>query len=136
MTNVSKPDITINIFVGSLYIVERPYLRAVAKALLVKQGITKAQVDISIVGARKIKMLNESKLQHEGSTDVLSFPQHERHDLNDFPLPEGVAPHLGDIVICYPEAVKAARRYGKLVDEQLGFFVEHGLMHLLGYHHD
>lgn len=83
-----------------------------------------------------MKELNESKLHHEGTTDVLSFPQHERHQLDDFPLPAEIPPHLGDIVICYPVAVKAAQRYGKMVDEQIGFFLEHGLMHLLGYHHD
>jgi probable rRNA maturation factor len=51
-------------------------------------------------------------------------------------LPEDVPPHLGDIVISFPEAVRAAKRFGKLVDKQICFYLEHGLMHLLGYHHD
>jgi probable rRNA maturation factor len=89
-----------------------------------------------VVGARKIKLLNESKLHHMGSTDVLSFPQHEKHQLNDFPLPPEMPPHLGDIVISYPEAINTARKFGKLVDDQVSFYLEHGLMHLLGYHHD
>jgi probable rRNA maturation factor len=50
-------------------------------------------------------------------------------------MPEGMAPHLGDIVISFPAAVDNARRFGKKVDDQICFFVEHGLMHLLGYHH-
>lgn len=128
--------IEINLFVGSRYPVNRRLLRDVAKKLLLEHGIESAQVDISIVGQRKIKELNESRLKHEGATDVLSFPQHERNQLDDFPMPEGVATHLGDIVISFPEAVKTARKYGKMVDNQLCFYLEHGLMHLLGYHHD
>lgn len=104
-------------------------------AILTENKVEHIQVDISIVGTRKIKVLNESQLQHEGTTDVLSFPQHERHQYNDFPMPEGIPPHLGDIVISFPAAVENARKFGKKVDDQICFFVEHGLMHLLGYHH-
>ena len=34
------------------------------------------------------------------------------------------------------EAVKEARKLGKMVDAQICFLVEHGLLHLLGFHHD
>lgn len=128
--------ILVNLYVGSRYPIDRKRVRAAVHKALERQGVSHAQVDISVVGSRKIKELNESKLQHEGTTDVLSFPQHERHQLDDFPLPEEIPPHLGDIVVSFPEAVKTARRFGKMVDDQLIFYVEHGLMHLLGYHHD
>lgn len=127
--------IWVHLFVQSRYLVDRKKVRAAVEKVLLENRITSAQVDISIVGARKIKELNESKLKHEGTTDVLSFPQHERHQLDDFPLPEGFPPHLGDIVVSYPEAIVHARKFGKRVDDQICFFVEHGLMHLLGYHH-
>lgn len=127
--------ILVNLFVQSRYPVDRKMVRQRALTVLTENHLVDAQVDISIVGTRKIKALNESELKHEGTTDVLSFPQHERHNLNDFPMPEGMAPHLGDIVISFPAAVENARRFGKKVDDQICFFVEHGLMHLLGYHH-
>jgi probable rRNA maturation factor len=126
----------INLKIGSRYPVDRKKIRAAAKKVLEENNITHAQVDISVVGKRKIKELNESKLKHEGTTDVLSFPQHEKDNLYDFPLPEGIPPHLGDIVISFPEAVQTARKYGKLVDNQICFYLQHGMMHLLGYHHD
>jgi len=125
-----------NLFVGSRYPVNRKKIRATVKRVFEEHGLSHAQVDVSIVGQRKITVLNESKLQHDGSTDVLSFPQHEKHQLNDFPLPEGVPPHLGDVIISFPEAVSAAKRFGKMVDDQICFYLEHGLMHLMGYHHD
>lgn len=128
--------IQVNFFIGSRYPVQRSLLRETVERVLKENNITHAQVDVSIVGSRKITTLNESKLQHTGETDVLSFPQHERHELNDFPLPADVPPHLGDIVISFPESVRMAKRYGKLVDNQICFYLEHGLMHLLGFHHD
>lgn len=128
--------IQVNFFIGSRYPVKRALLRETVERVLKDNNITHAQVDVSIVGSRKITTLNESKLQHSGETDVLSFPQHERHQLNDFPLPADVPPHLGDIVISFPESVRMAKRYGKMVDAQICFYLEHGLMHLLGFHHD
>ena len=128
--------ILINLFVGSRFPVNRKKLREEIKRVLSEHKVDHAQVDISVVGSRKIKELNESQLKHEGKTDVLSFPQHEKHNLNDFPLPEGFPPHLGDIVVSFPEAVKTAKRFGKRVDDQLCFYIEHGLLHLLGYHHE
>lgn len=128
--------IQINLFVGSRYPINRRQIRATAKRVLKEHKIDRAQIDISIVGSRRIKKLNESELQHDGTTDVLSFPQHEKKQLNDFPLPEGIPPHLGDVVISFPMAVQTARRYGKLVDDQLSFYLEHGMLHLLGYHHE
>lgn len=125
-----------NLHIGSRFPVGRSILRKTVEKVLTQHGITDAQVEVAVVGQRKMKELNEGMMKHEGVTDVLSFPQHERHQLNDFPLPAGLPPVLGDVVICFPVAVETARRYGKRVDEQLAFYLEHGLMHLLGYHHD
>jgi probable rRNA maturation factor len=128
--------ITINLYVGSRFPIDRKKLRRKAEKVLGENKVEHAQIDVSVVGKRKIKELNESELKHAGETDVLSFPQHEKGKLHDFPLPEGIPPHLGDIVISFPEAVKSAKKYGKLVDDQICFYLEHGILHLLGYHHD
>ncbi|PIR59444.1 MAG: rRNA maturation RNase YbeY [Candidatus Pacebacteria bacterium CG10_big_fil_rev_8_21_14_0_10_56_10] len=128
--------ITVNLYVGSRYPVDRAKLRAKARQVLTERGISHAQLDVSVVGARKMRMLNEEKLNHQGATDVLSFPQHQKDQLADFPMPAGIPPHLGDVVVSFPEAIKTARRFGKRVDDQLCFYLEHGLLHLLGYHHD
>ncbi|MBU0576225.1 rRNA maturation RNase YbeY [Patescibacteria group bacterium] len=128
--------IIINLFVGSRYPIDRKKIRNRVKDVLQKNKIEEAQVDVSVVGQRKIKELNEKKLHHQGVTDVLSFPQCDKDQPNDFPLPTNMPPHLGDVVICFPEAVRTAKRYGKMVDEQICLYLEHGLMHLLGYHHE
>ena len=128
--------LTINFTIGSRYLVNRSFLRQAAQELLLTQGLDHVQVDVTIVGERKMKALNEDVVGHQGVTDVLSFPHHEKNELNDFPLPAGIPPILGEIVICYPVAVTQARKRGKLVDEQVRFYLEHGLMHLLGHHHN
>jgi probable rRNA maturation factor len=127
--------IKVNFNVSSRYGVNRKKLRQKATEILKEHKLDNAQLDVWIVGKRKIKELNEKHLKHKGTTDVLSFPQHEKEKLSDFPLPEGEPTHLGEVVISFPAAVEAAKRYGKMVDDQLSFYLEHGLMHLLGYHH-
>ncbi len=38
------------------------------------------------------------------------------------------------MVVCYPEAVEEAKKENLTLDEKIWQLVEHGLMHLLGYH--
>ncbi|MBU1033735.1 rRNA maturation RNase YbeY [Patescibacteria group bacterium] len=128
--------IKVNLFVGSRYPVNRHKIKETVEKVLTEHNISSAQVDVSIVGARKITTLNEKYLKHQGPTDVLSFPQHDKGQLEDVPMPEGEVVHLGDIVISFPEAVRMAKRFGKMVDQQICFYLEHALLHLLGYHHD
>lgn len=125
-----------NLFIGSRYPVSRKQIKATVERVLQDHRLDQVQVDISIVGVRKITTLNQKYLRHDGPTDVLSFPHHDKGQLHDVPLPEGELVHLGDIVISFPEAVRTAKRFGKLVDAQICFYLEHALLHLLGYHHD
>lgn len=128
--------IQINLYIGSRYPVNRGKLRSFARDFLLTHHINNAQVDISVVGVRKITALNEKQLGYAEKTDVLSFPLHPKQKLDDFPLPSGIPPHLGDVVISFPEAISQAKKLGRLVDDQLCYYLEHGLLHLLGYHHE
>lgn len=127
--------ITINFIVGSRFLLNRRLLRARARLFLEAHGLDNVTADVHIVGARKIKELNEEIVKHQGTTDVLSFPQCDPSE-EKFVQPDDLPRHLGDIAIYYGEAIKIAKKRGKLVDEQLWFYLEHGLLHLLGYHHD
>ncbi|MDR0463000.1 MAG: rRNA maturation RNase YbeY [Pseudomonadales bacterium] len=127
--------ISVNFIVGSRFLLDRRLLRDRTRAFLKTHGLDNVTVDVHIVGARKIKQLNEQVVGHEGTTDVLSFPQYDPQE-KKFVQPDNLPRHLGDVVIYYGEAIKIAKKRGKLVDEQLWFYLEHGLLHLLGYHHD
>ena len=144
--------ILVNLTVGSRYLINRKKIRKFVADFLRSQNRDGLQVNINIVGERKIKELNEKYLKHEGITDVLSFPQYDKGSGADYestlePIPqmnkEGtfVSPpsevkQLGDIVVCYPEVIRQAMKRGKMVDDHICSLVEHGLLHLLGIHHE
>jgi len=88
-----------------------------------------AEVCVAIVGTRKMAALHQKYQNLAGPTDVLSFP------LEGVQYPDLVV-RLGDVVVCYPVAVKEAGMKNKLVDDEIARLVEHGCLHLLGIHHD
>lgn len=127
--------IKINFNIPPDFQVDQRALQRRAEQVLTDYLVDEVQFDLSIVDVAQMTTLNEQWLHHSGSTDVLSFPQGTIKE-NDFPLLPDQLRHLGEIVICYPVAVAAAQKRGKLVTAQLEFYLEHGLMHLLGYHHE
>ena len=125
--------IKILIIADSRYPVDRKSIRKKTKQVLKSNGLMEAvEVSISFVGDRKMKQLNKKYRKKEGTTDVLSFSLIE----GKVPFPESDTLFLGDIVISYPQARKQAGQYNLLVDEEINKLVEHGLLHLLGIHHD
>ncbi len=104
-------------------------------SVLQEYEIDNVQLDLSLVNHTTIIEYNEKYLHHQGKTDVLSFPHHTAEERDDVPLPPGELLHLGEIMICLEVAEKAATDSGRSLTDQLCFYTEHGLMHLLGYHH-
>ena len=121
--------ISVLIISESRYLVSRDKIRQAIKSLLVSERLNDVEVSISIVGARKIRKLNRQWRQIDKETDVLSFPLEEARDITG-------TLRLGDIVVCYPVAIKQAQTENKLVDDKINELVEHGLRHLLGQHHE
>ena len=72
---------------------------------------------------------------------MLSFPQLEMQPgqalsevCDDFDLVDGRV-LLGDVVLCYPKALKQAIEYGHSFKREIGFLTVHSILHLLGYDH-
>ncbi|HAU98863.1 MAG: putative rRNA maturation factor [Microgenomates group bacterium GW2011_GWF2_45_18] len=129
----------ISIKVGSRYRVDRKKIRSSVEKVLSEHARVECVVSVSIVGERRMRELHTQYMQDPTITDVLSFPQYDPTQLDkNFPLLVVNDPItvLGDIVVCFPEAVREARKLGKMVDDQICFLVEHGMLHLLGFHHD
>ncbi len=117
----------------SRYPVDRKRIRRQAIKVLKNRGVTAdTEVSILFVGDRKMKQLNKKYRGKEETTDVLSFSQTEGKEL--FPVRQRLC--LGDVVISFPQARKQAGQYNILVDEEIAKLVEHGLLHLLGIHHE
>ena len=92
---------------------------ALARDVLVAEGVGAGELGLAFVGPEEIRALKAEHLGIDEATDVLSFPIDGRED-----VPDGVPRALGDIVLC-PQVVGEAWREPLV----------HGLLHLLGYDH-
>ena len=130
--------VTCRIYSRPGYKFDRERVREEIEKTIRQQGQTEnTEVDVFVVGKRKMKQLHEQYMETAEATDVLSFPLNEEANGVKFvPAPDGVI-RLGDIVICYPvAAVQAKTRQDKSVNEEMAFLAGHGCLHLLGVHHE
>ncbi len=91
--------------------------------------ITDAELGITLVAAPEMTRLNETFLQHEGSTDVITFDHHQRETRNPAP---GTGIH-GELFVCVEEAVLQARRFRTTWQSEVVRYIVHGVLHLLGH---
>ncbi len=126
-------SLKISIYVESRYKVNRKKIKSAIASVLQENNIqSPVEVSVAIVGDRKMTKLNKEYRSKEGTTNILSFPLAEGEQTH---LPGDVT-HLGDIVISYPMIIKEASEMEMLVDERVDELVRHGMLHLLGLHHE
>ena len=102
---------------------------------LTKSGIVSdADVSVAIVGETKMLELGKKYLKDKKLHNVLSFVPGEVKGGFVYP-PDGKI-HLGEIIVCYPQAVKEAKEENVLIDERVYELIEHGALHLMGIHHE
>lgn len=137
--------INVNIKSSSRYPIRRKEIKATIADVLQKMNVfEEVEVDIEIVGDRKMTQLHLEFMNEPGTTDVLSFPLHENYIFNrdkinnkkEFvDLPDKKL-RLGSIIVSYPQARKQANDHNLMVDQEIVRLVEHGMLHLLGIHHE
>ncbi|TRZ53111.1 rRNA maturation RNase YbeY [bacterium] len=124
----------LDIAADSRYSFDRKRVREALVKTLEEQDMFKGvvKISLSVVGERKIRELEKQYFGEDKVTDVLSFPLKEGEEMpEDF---DGIS--LGDIVVCYPQAKRQALQWNRIMDEEIEFLACHGLLHLLGIHHD
>lgn len=97
-------------------------LRKAVRAALAGSEIRKAKICIAVVDDATIARLNKQFLDHDGPTDVLSFPMEER--------PGWVE---AEVVVSAETAQREAAGYGWGPHDELLLYVVHGVLHLAGY---
>jgi rRNA maturation RNase YbeY len=134
----------------------RQQVRAVETALLRRLTLrllkehfrpTNYEVGLHLIGASEMAQLNESFLQHKGSTDVITFD----YSSEEFRVPRSAfqvgggeqkleprnsklqTPIHGEIFVCLDDAVAQAREFGTTWQSELVRYVLHGLLHLHGH---
>ena len=85
-------------------------------------------VSISIVDDAAIRKLNKKHRGKDEPTDVLSFDINEDDGEGNY--------YLGDVVVNREQAARQAEEYENSVEKEVAELVEHGVLHLLGVHHD
>lgn len=111
-------------------------------------NIQSFELAVHLVGAKEMAQVNWNFLQHEGSTDVITFDHSElvgadvrRLSKSDAaPTKGSESPHVdscralsGELFVCVDDAVKQAREFRTTWQSELARYVIHGLLHLCGH---
>ena len=106
-----------------LVVLDYPRLKDCARAVLAGEQIKEAKIVLAFVDDATIASLNKRFLDHEGPTDVMTFP-----------YSGAKARKLeGEVVIGVEVAQRESAERGHDVNTELCLYVIHGTLHLCGY---
>lgn len=103
------------------------------------------EVSVTLVSEEEICQMNAEFRNKDTVTDVLSFPLIDYeipgnfshiHHMGLFYNHDTVSAMLGDIVICYEQALIQANAYGHSPERELAFLTVHSMLHLFGFDHE
>jgi rRNA maturation RNase YbeY len=104
-------------------------LKQIAVELFAELKITEAELGINIVTAEEMAKVNWQFLQHEGSTDVITF-SYEKPEAGS---QKSELKLHGELFICVDEAVLQAKEFKTSWQSEVVRYVVHGILHLLGH---
>lgn len=82
------------------------------------------ELGIMLVDTEEMTSVNETFLQHQGSTDVITFDHSEIDNPTDL---------HGELYVCVDEAQLAAPRFRSTWQDELVRYCIHGFLHLQGH---
>jgi probable rRNA maturation factor len=103
-------------------------LRKLVARTLDLLGSPPADLRILVVGDAEMARWNERFMGHEGTTNVISFPEDE-------PAEGETVRVAGDILLSAPTCLSQTEGWAGTPEERVLFFILHGTLHLLGYDH-
>jgi probable rRNA maturation factor len=109
--------------------INAPLLKKVTVALLTKLEIMDAEFGMTLLAAPEMTRVNETFLNHVGSTDVITFDHCELKTQNS----KLKTILHGELFICVDEAVLHARRFKTTWQAEVVRYLVHGVLHLLGH---
>ncbi|MCX7876286.1 MAG: rRNA maturation RNase YbeY [Melioribacteraceae bacterium] len=78
--------------------------------------------ELNFVNSETISEINKKFLNHNGSTDIITFNYSEEKYRFD-----------AEIFISIPDAIENSKKYKVKSDNEIGRLIIHGVLHLLGY---
>ena len=114
----------VNLISSSRYRLDRSRLRKLVSEILTEKGLPDSLlVNLVFVGRNKMKKLSETYKKENEALPVLSFTYDEKNKDGEV--------LLGEIVVCYPQAVLLAAERNRKVEETIMTLVKHGIENLL-----
>ena len=111
------------------HVVNESAVRSAAEATLVDQNVQDCEISVMLTDDSQIQKLNSDYRQTDKPTDVLAFAMREGIDGKLH------SELLGDVIISLATAKRQADENDYTLDAELARLTVHGVLHLLGYHH-
>ena len=113
---------------------QKALIKNIARLTLIYEQVNpNAIIDVTIVDNDQIQTINKNHRDKDSATDVLSFPMINFEQGEQIPQKENYL--LGDIVFSIEKAKSQAKDYNHSIEREMGFFIAHSMLHLLGYDH-
>ncbi|MBI4009101.1 rRNA maturation RNase YbeY [Candidatus Roizmanbacteria bacterium] len=114
----------LNIVTSSRYKINRKLIKTKGDELMKKYNIhSNAVLNIIFVGKKKMKSIAAKYKNEDVALPVLSFSYLDNPNKN-----EAV---IGEVIICYPQAILLAAEREKRVDDMLMKLITHGVENIL-----
>ncbi|QDV13038.1 Endoribonuclease YbeY [Rosistilla oblonga] len=101
--------------------IDRPALESAVRLVAETYGICRGEVSIAIVDDDNMQRLNNQFLQHDYTTDCLSFVYDESEDSIS-----------GELILCADYAQREAAEFEWQPESELLLYAVHGMLHLMG----
>lgn len=93
-------------------------------------GLANYELTIHLISAKSMATMNQRYLQHEGSTDVITFDYREGYAEMSHDQKQDL---WGEVFISVEDAVRQALEFDTTWKEELVRYIIHGVLHLRGY---
>jgi probable rRNA maturation factor len=119
-------------------------LKQIVSELFAELEIAEAELGVNLVAVPEMTLVNETFLQHEGSTDVITFDYGsvvgQASSLSCSPKKNTqnrleACPTIlhGELFVCVDEAILQAKKFGVNWQSEVVRYIVHGVLHLLGH---
>jgi probable rRNA maturation factor len=104
-------------------------LKQIVCDLFAELEFSEAELGVNLVDAREMALVNETFLQHEGPTDVITF-DHRNCEVQSAKCEVEIH---GELFICVDVAIRQAKEFKSSWQAEIVRYVVHGVLHLLGH---
>jgi rRNA maturation RNase YbeY len=113
----------INIYSSARYTINKKIIKTYTQELLDRLQTNRGAVlNIALIGKRKMKAIAKEYKNEDVALPVLSFSYQDE--------PIRADSLIGEIVICYPQAVLLAAERSKKVEDMFKQLIEHGMQNI------